>query len=85
MSDALTTGGVILPSGVNLDGLELDDPDALEQRVLGIQKRGFDFRCPVCRKVWRNDARDMPVLCTGPHPSLSEHEPTLTVLVPGQT
>lgn len=34
----------------------------------------FVFRCPVCRKAERFDDAYEPI-CTGPHPSLNEHEP----------
>ena len=57
-------------------------PEELERTVLGVQPRAFEFECPVCRNRARNDARDMPPLCTGPHPSLDEHPPTLMALLP---
>jgi len=55
-------------------------PDDWEAAILGVHPQAFEFVCPVCRARWRNDAKNMPPLCTGPHPSLDEHEPTLTLL-----
>jgi hypothetical protein len=38
------------------------------------------FRCPVCRNEFRYDDEYEPI-CTGPHPSLDEHEPAVMVRV----
>lgn len=48
--------------------------------VLDPQKRGVPvFVCTVCGNQARNDAAAMAPMCTGPHPSLDEHEPTVMV------
>lgn len=46
-----------------------------------LRKQGVNlFRCPVCRNEFRHDDEYEP-LCTGPHPSLDEHEPAVMVKV----
>jgi hypothetical protein len=67
---------VLIPPGVNLNSLDPDDWDDL---ILGTGPTGFEFVCPTCKSRYRNDAENMPPLCTGPHPSLDEHEPTVTL------
>jgi hypothetical protein len=67
------------------DPRDLDPLERMAQRfdhlVLRPEKRGVPtFRCPLCRSVARNDA-GMEPMCTGPHPSLDEHEPTVMVRV----
>lgn len=44
---------------------------------LNVQLHGIMFQCPVCKNKISNDAAAMEPLCTGPHPSLDEHEPTI--------
>jgi len=53
--------------------LDQTHPDDWDDIVLGVGKRGIDFVCPVCRAKFRNDASNLPPLCTGPHSSLDEH------------
>lgn len=49
-----------------------------EVRVgLALAKKGwYTFECPVCRNRADSDQEAEP-MCTGPHPSLDEHEPTV--------
>ncbi len=51
---------------------------ALRKYIAGavlLQRGAYSFRCPVCGKIERNDDQ-YPPCCTGPHPSLHEHEMT---------
>ena len=45
------------------------------------QGKGIDFKCPLCGGRARND-QGMEPMCTGPHPSLDEHPPTIMRRVP---
>jgi len=60
------------------------DVDAYAKRfdhlVLRPQSTGINFRCPLCGARARNN-QGMEPMCTGPHPSLDEHEPTVMVRV----
>lgn len=48
-----------------------------------IRKIGVNvFQCPVCGNRFRYDDEYEP-MCTGPHPSLDEHEPAVMVRLPG--
>lgn len=52
----------------------------LDHLVLRPDSAGINFRCPRCGNRMRND-QGMEPMCTGPHPSLDEHEPTIMVRV----
>jgi len=66
-------GGIAVPPGV--------DPDDLETLLLQPQAEGVWFACPVCRKRFRTNIVGVEPCCTGPHPSLDEHELTPMVRV----
>lgn len=66
--------------GIDLSAIE--DPEerfvtASHLRV-GVHQMGtgFTFKCPMCGTTMLNDQMMQP-LCTGPHPSLDEHPPTV--------
>ncbi len=66
--------------GIDLSAIE--DPEerfvtASHLRV-GVHQMGtgFTFKCPMCGTTMVNDQMMQP-LCTGPHPSLDEHPPTV--------
>lgn len=53
-------------------------PRGLHKHIAGavLLKRGaYVFRCPLCGKHEESDDQ-YPPCCTGPHPSLHEHEMT---------
>jgi hypothetical protein len=53
-----------------------------DRLVLGTTKRGAAvFACPVCANRVTHDGTGIGPVCTGPHPSLDEHDHTEMVLV----
>ena len=65
--------GLILPPGV--------DPDDLDTIVLQPQKTVLVYCCPLCGNRERSDLAGLEPCCTGPHPSLDEHELTPMIRV----
>lgn len=63
-----SNGGVILPPGV--------DPEDLDTIVLQPQTHALVYFCPMCGSRTRSNLAGMEPVCTGPHPSLDEHEMT---------
>ncbi len=64
------------------DAVYLRQPARLIIPGEDVRKKGVNlFRCPVCRNEFRYDDAYEP-MCTGPHPSLDEHEPAVMTPVP---
>lgn len=60
---------LIIPPGV--------DPQDFDTIILRPQSQAVVYRCPVCGKCERSEFGGMvEPCCTGPHPSLDEHEMT---------
>ncbi len=56
-------------------------PSRVDKAETYFVKHGVNvFQCPLCSKLFRHDDAYEP-LCTGPNPSLDEHEPTVMVFV----
>jgi hypothetical protein len=60
--------------------LDLSPAERLARRfdhlVLKPVKHVVVWQCPICKATARTDTAGMSPCCTGPHPSLDEHELT---------